>query len=156
MVMTPERMRELESEKVFRVALQAPVPTPVPVPPTPARRPTHLAGRWAAIVGAAWFAGFQLILAVEPAPADPNAPEPIWATVLGAGFLIVMMAMVAGLFQRRRGALVASAIGVAAVSVMVITCPVSAHHVGIGGWWFGQVATVAAIAGVTAAAAKRG
>jgi len=77
-------------------------------------------------------------MAVEPAPADPNAPEPLIATLLGLALMIAWggAAITAG--RRRTSALTwASVVGGLSMA-MTISCPLSGHHTGVGMWWIGQ------------------
>ena len=78
-------------------------------------------------------------VALEPAPADPDAAEPIVGLVLGylllAGWLGAAVTALA-----RRPAALGWATGVAGVSVlMTISCPTSGHHTAVAGWWVAEM-----------------
>ena len=94
----------------------------------------------------AWFAGLvgplvvAFCVAVEPTPANPNAPEPWWASLVFMALLTAMAGAAAEAFSRRPAALKWAAAGSAIALALSITCPASGHHAGIGLWWFGQMA----------------
>jgi hypothetical protein len=93
---------------------------------------------WAVFAGLVGPAVAAFCLAVEPPPANPNAPEPLIATLLGTALLIAWggAAIAAGL--RRTSALTwASVVGGLSMA-MTISCPLSGHHTSIGMWWISQ------------------
>jgi hypothetical protein len=99
---------------------------------------------WRLPAGWAWFAALvgpvvaTICLALEPAPANPNAPEPLIGVVLGNALLLAWVgaAVAAG---RRRSSALSWAVGVGALSLaMTISCPLSGHHTSIGMWWVGE------------------
>ena len=96
--------------------------------------------------GWAWFAGLAgplvvaFCVAVEPAPADPSAPEPWWASIVFMALMTAMAGAAAEAFSRRPSALKWAAAAAGIAVALSITCPASGHHAGIGLWWFGQLA----------------
>jgi hypothetical protein len=94
---------------------------------------------WAAALGLGWPLATVAILALEPAPADPEAAAPFLVEAATLGFVAALLitAVAAGLRHP-----VAAVAGVAAGLIAVgftIGCPVSGHHT-LGAWWFGQLA----------------
>lgn len=94
----------------------------------------------------AWFAALvgpvvaAVSIAIEPTPADPDAPESLMATILGMVLLVAWFGAAASAARRHPVAL-AWAGGVGGFSVvMALSCPISGHHAGVGAWWFGQLA----------------
>ena len=113
----------------------------IPVPlPAPTRGDTALLStRWA------WFAGLvgpvvaAFCIAVEPPPANPNAPEPLIGTLLTIGLLVAWTGAALTAVRRRPEALRwASTVGVLSVA-MTVACPLSGHHTGVGLWWVAQL-----------------
>lgn len=106
----------------------------------PVAEPVRLPTRWA------WFAGLvgpvvaAFCIAIEPPPANPNAPEPLIGTLLTVALLVVWTGAALAAVRRRPEALRwASAVGGLSVA-MTIACPLSGHHTSIGAWWFAQLA----------------
>jgi len=99
----------------------------------------RLSGRWALFLTAAWVTIFTIGVALEPAPTDEDA-MPLLGAVLVSGLMLGWVVMAAGFAQRRRYGAVAS-LGAAGVLVaMTFACLLSGHHVGIGPWWWFEVA----------------
>jgi peptidoglycan/LPS O-acetylase OafA/YrhL len=99
---------------------------------------------WAVFAGLVGPAVAAFCLAVEPPPANPNAPEPLIATLLGTALMLAWggAAIAAGL--RRTNALTwASVVGGLSMA-MTISCPLSGHHTSIGMWWISQFIVCAA------------
>jgi hypothetical protein len=93
---------------------------------------------WAAFAGLVGPVVAAFCLAVEPPPANPNAPEPLIATLLGFALMFAWggAAITAG---RRRVSALAWATVVGGLSMaMTISCPLSGHHTSIGMWWISQ------------------
>lgn len=95
-------------------------------------------------IGWAVFAGFvgpalaAVCVALEPAPAKPNAPEPLIATLLGFALLVAWSGAAVTAGRRRPSALGwASVVGGLSMA-LTISCPLSGHHTSIGLWWVGQ------------------
>lgn len=84
----------------------------------------------------------ELCLAIEPAPAHPDAPEPVLAVVLGWLTLAAWLGAVVGALARRPVTLGWAAAGVALTGAMVVACPSTGHHT-LGVWWYGQMALCA-------------
>lgn len=109
---------------------------------------SRLAPSWA------WFAGLvgpivmALGVAVEPAPANPNAPATFLETVLGLALLAsFLLAAITGL-RRLPQALSWAAVGAGLLVTASVLCPVTGHHASVGAWWFVQLgASGAALAG---------
>jgi peptidoglycan/LPS O-acetylase OafA/YrhL len=112
-----------------------------PLAPRPSTTATaRLSKGWALFAGLVGPAVGAFCIAVEPAPADPNAPEPLIGTLLGTALLIAWGAAATTAVGRRASALKwAAGIGVLSVA-MTVTCPASGHHQGIGLWWAAQMA----------------
>jgi hypothetical protein len=129
------------------------------VPRLTKRRPAQAAGRdtgelktaWAALLGVGWPAVFVLATAIEPAPADPNAATPLLVE-LGSALLfggLVVTAIAAASRLRSAGG---AGIGTGVIALgFSVTCPLSGHH-GFGMWWFGQMAMLTAMLGLSIAA----
>jgi len=121
------------------------------------QRPTpEVSGLWAIAAGVAWVVGYQTMIWLEPAPAQPDALPGFVLTamtiVVNVGFLLVAV----GLVRRARWAFTASAALALLVVGQVIACPVSGHHT-MGLWWVAQAAiavglVVLSLAGWQAAA----
>src|SRR5918994_4722283 len=97
------------------------------------RRLTHV---WAAALGLGWPLATMAILALEPAPADPEAAAPFLVQAASLGFVVALLITAVAAGVRHPFAAVA---GVAAGLIAVgftIGCPVSGHHT-LGAWWFG-------------------
>ena len=169
MVMVPERLRELRDDELASLDLDldgAALRAPSPVAPDAAapgvrvtsadasQRTVRLSRARAAAIGGAWLLGLPLITAVEPAPADPDAALPLWATAMGLASIMALGGLAGAVLRRSRTAVSWSGASVGLLAAGVAACPLSAHHVGVGGWWAAQVAITAAIGGVTAAVAR--
>jgi peptidoglycan/LPS O-acetylase OafA/YrhL len=105
---------------------------------------------WAVFAGLVGPAVAAFCLAVEPPPANPNAPEPLIATLLGFALMFAWggAAITAG---RRRVSALGWATVVGALSMaMTISCPLSGHHTSIGMWWIGQFIVCGAALAVAA------
>jgi hypothetical protein len=114
------------------------------------RRAVALPLGWSAFAGLVGPAIVAFGLAVEPAPADPNAPEPLVATLL----LIALLGAWGGaalLAVARDHRALAWAMGVAGLSLAaVIACPLTGHHMAVGGWWIQELAVCVAALAVAA------
>ena len=96
----------------------------------------RLSGSWAAGLGVAWIAIFTIGVAVEPAPADPDAAVPLIATLLALGLVIGWIVMAVGLVKRCRFGAAASLVAGLCLVGLTIGCPASGHHTGLGAWWW--------------------
>jgi hypothetical protein len=93
---------------------------------------------WALFAGLVGPAVTAVCIGLEPAPANPNAPEPLIATLLGFALLLAWAGAAMTAVQRRPAALAwASVIGGLSMA-MTIACPLSGHHTSIGMWWIGE------------------
>lgn len=110
----------------------------------PARR---LSRGWAAVLGIGWPLAIAISVAVEPAPAEPDALPVLveWAGVIS---LFVLFVTVVAAMARSWAAVPAGVVtGVFAVAFSA-TCPLTSHH-GLGLWWVAQFAVVTGMLGVT-------
>ena len=131
-------------------------------PPEPVRpRATHasvprgpVSMRWVVAVGVCWVVLFPLGIAIEPAPAEPDAAEGVLATVVALGFFLALGATVGGLALRRRWGLVASVVAAGILLGMAVACPATGHHA-IAPWWLGQLAIAGTLVGVGRMALRR-
>jgi hypothetical protein len=108
-------------------------------------RPRISAG-WATFAGLAGPAVAAVCIAVEPAPADPNASEPLIASVIGLALMASYLG--AGVAAVRRAPVALTwVLGAALLSMtMTIACPTSGHHA-LGAWWFVQLVACGALLG---------
>jgi hypothetical protein len=117
---------------------------PRTAPVVPPVRPALVAGLLP--VGVAVVAGLLgPALAVvrsllEPVPADPDAALPLIAVVVGVAELGAWVgAAWTALF--RRPAALGWAVGAAGLAVVgAVACPTTGHHVGVGAWWYAELA----------------
>jgi hypothetical protein len=113
-------------------------PVVAPAWPAMARR-DRLPGWVAAGAGLLGPVVAAVCIALEPAPADPNAPDPVVSVVLGYALLVAWLGAAVTALARRPVAL-GWATGVAGLSVlMTITCPTTGHHSAVAGWWVAQM-----------------
>jgi len=101
-----------------------------------------LSRSWGLALAVAWVVVVAVGMAVEPAPANPDAPVPLIADLLSTGLMATWGAMAAGIFQRRRFAAAASVVGGLGLLALTVACPASGHHGGIGAWWGVQMVGV--------------
>jgi hypothetical protein len=113
-------------------------PLAQPLPGAPASL-DRIAWPVAAIVAATWAVIIPLTFAIEPAPADPEAAIPAYASLLSFGLFLALGTMAVGLISRSRSGLIASAVAATTWMAMAIACPVSGHHT-FASWWFGEMA----------------
>lgn len=112
-------------------------------------------GRWPRNLGLAWVAVFAMAVAVEPAPADPEASDPVWASLLFLGLLSALAVAGASLARRRRLGLMAL-IGAGGLALVgTVMCPVSDHHEAVGAWWYLQLTGFTALIGASLAGLRR-
>lgn len=117
--------------------------------------PGAITGRWPRRMGLAWVAVFAAAVVIEPAPADPGAPEPLWASILFLGLVAALGAMAAGLARRQRLGFVASVVAGGLALVATVMCPVSGHHEAIGAWWYLQMAGFSGLVGASLVGLRR-
>jgi hypothetical protein len=127
-------------------------PRPVPALPSSRRAaPGLLSVGWAAALGIGWPLAIVASIALEPTPADPNAPVPALIELASLGLFLALMGTAIAAGVRHRAAAVTGVVtGLLAVTFS-ITCPVSGHHA-FGLWWFAQLAVVGSMLAVSAVA----
>ncbi len=120
-------------------------------PEPPAPEPGELSTGWAAAIGIGWPLAIIASFALEPAPADPDAPVPVLVELASLGFFLALVGTAVAAGVRHRAAAVGGVVTGVLATTFSITCPVSGHHA-IGLWWFAQLGIVTAMLAVSAAA----
>jgi hypothetical protein len=143
MALTGRRLRELRGEELRQVSLDRVSHGPA-FSGSMTRIRSH--AHWGLLL--AWVVFLPVAYALEPAAATAG-PEPLWAAVLGFAMTLTLAVTGAGLVRRHRIGLIASAAAAALFLVGSVMCPVSAHHVGVGAWWFAQMAGFLALGAVS-------
>ena len=92
---------------------------------------------------------------LEPAPANPNLPEPWFVALSSVVATVAMLGALGGLLARRRWGMALSLLAASIAVVMVIACPLSGHHT-FGLWWAGEISCLAAWAGISLAGLRSG
>lgn len=144
---TRTQLDELQEEQFRRVELGSGRPRA----PRPARWLTEegvVPGRWPLAVCVSWIAVYAMAILLEPRPADPAAPEPLWAVLLFMTLLGALGATCLGLARRQRLGLVASVAAAGLALGAAVMCPVSGHHAEAGSWWFLQMGGFASLMGL--------
>jgi hypothetical protein len=114
----------------------------------------RLAPTWAGIIGFGWPLAIVASIALEPAPADPEAAVPVVVSLASLGLFAALVATAVAAGNRHPSAAVAGVVtGIIALG-FTVTCPVSGHHT-FGAWWYGQMALTLAMLGVSLAALGR-
>lgn len=138
-----------------------PTPTrPKPTSPRPPRRrlwddlPAPLSRSWGVALVAAWVVVVAVGLAVEPAPANPDAAPPLVAELLSTAMMVAWGALAVGVVQGRRLAAVASLGGAVMLTALTLGCPLSGHHGGVGAWFAIQLAGAFALVVLSARALR--
>lgn len=108
-------------------------------------------GRLGAVVGIAWFVLIQVAFLLEP---RTDHPVPVIGVLLEVTMYVLLATMITGLVMQRRFGLVAAVGAAVLATAAAIACPVTGHHT-FGTWWFGQMACVLALVGITVAALHR-
>jgi hypothetical protein len=108
-------------------------------------------GRLGAVVGIAWFVLVQVAYVLEP---PTNRPEPFIGVLLEVTMYLLLATMITGLVMQRRFGLVAAVGASVLATAATIACPVSGHHT-FGTWWYGEMACVLALVGISVAALHR-
>ena len=112
--------------------------------------PPGLPAAWAGFAGLVGPIVAAFCIAIEPAPANPDAPEPLIGTVLAIAFFAAMVGAAVQASRRQVSALTwACAVGVLSIA-MTITCPLSGHHANVGMWWAAQFIVCGAALGIAA------
>lgn len=134
-----------------------PLVQPVQEPPARTRPDTRtwlqerIDGRVGIAVGLAWFVLTQIAFALEPVS---HQPVPAIGIALELGMYALIFTMIAGLALRKRWGLLASLGGALLATAAAIACPLTGHH-HFGAWWFGQMACVFALVGISVVALRR-
>ena len=123
--------------------------TAIEVRRDPAGLNARMSGWWAAGLTVTWIAVFAIGVALEPAPADPNAAPPPVESAVVLGFLSMWVVMAIGFAKRRRFGAAASLAAAVFLVIGTISCPVSGHHSGIAAWWWFEMAGSAALVGLS-------
>lgn len=108
-------------------------------------------GRLGAVVGIAWFVLVQVAYLLEP---RTNRPEPVIGVLLEVTMYVLLATMITGLVMQRRFGLVAAVGAAVLATAAAIACPVTGHHT-FGTWWFGEMACVLTLLGISVAALHR-
>jgi hypothetical protein len=95
-----------------------------------------------------------LSIALEPAPADPNAPVPVIVSLASIALFAALVATAVAAGIRHPSAAIGGVVTGLVALGFTISCPVSGHHT-FGAWWFGQMALTVAMLGVSLAALGR-
>ena len=114
----------------------------------------RLSGWWSAGLSVAWIAIFSTGVALEPAPADPNAAVPLVETLLVAGLMIGWVVMATGFARRRRYGAAGSLVAAVFLVGMTFACPLSGHHTGIGAWWWFELTGSTTLVGLSGRALR--
>lgn len=153
MALTRDRLRDTRDDRL------RPVPGPGPAP-APGRlhawatETDVVPRRWRLGLLVAWATVYTAAVLLEPAPADPGAPDPVWAVALFLTLAAALGAMGAGLRRGRRAGLVAGVAAAGLAALSGVLCPVSSHHTAVGAWWYLQMAGFTALMGVTLGALR--
>lgn len=109
---------------------------------------------WAGILGFGWPLAIVAGMALEPAPANPEAATPVLVSLASLGLFAALVATTVAAGSRHPAAAIGGVvIGLLALG-FVVTCPLSGHHT-FGAWWFGEMALTLAMLGVSVAALGR-
>jgi hypothetical protein len=114
----------------------------------------RLAPTWAGILGFGWPLAIVVSIALEPAPADPEAAVPIVVSLASMGLFAALVATAVAAGNRHPSAAIAGVVTGLLALGFTVSCPVSGHHT-FGAWWFGQMALTLAMFGVSLAALGR-
>lgn len=109
---------------------------------------------WAGVIGFGWPLAIVLGMAIEPAPADPNAPVPVIVSLASLALFAALVATAVAAGNRHPSAAIGGVVTGLLSLGFVVSCPVSGHHT-FGAWWFGEMALTLAMLGVSLAALGR-
>jgi peptidoglycan/LPS O-acetylase OafA/YrhL len=162
MTLTRERsVQERTRRPVSVERIEIPASWRLPTPPRPSLRdrvaaslaspipPARAIGLWLG-----WLALFGVALAVEPAPADPQAAASAYEILLLGAFLGAMGAMFMGLARQRRWGVVAAVVASGLLVFGSVACIVSGHHP-YGTWWLVQTGAAGGALGLSVGALRR-
>lgn len=110
-----------------------------------------LSRSWSVVLGVGWPLVVLASLALEPTPADPDAPVPLVIALASLGALAAVLATSVAAGLRHRAAAVTSVVSGLLLATFVVACPVSGHHE-LGLWWYAELALVVGMLGVSLAA----
>jgi hypothetical protein len=111
----------------------------------------RLTPTWSGILGFGWPLAVVVSIALEPAPADPEAAVPVIVSLASLALFAALVATAVAAGNRHPSAAVAGVVtGLIAVACGA-ACPATGHHA-IGPWWFGQMGLTLAMLAVSAAA----
>jgi uncharacterized membrane protein len=113
-------------------------------------------GRWAAIGAVAWVVLLEVVRAIEPPAADPNAVDPWFVSALGTIFLVALVSAFAGFGLRRRWGPAASLLASGLLLLFTVMCPMSGHHTNVGAWWVVQLGCALALLTTSTLGLRRG
>ena len=114
----------------------------------------RLTPTWAGILGFGWPLAIVASIALEPAPADPEAAVPIVVSLASLGLFAALVATAVAAGNRHPSAAVGGVVTGLIALGFTVTCPVTGHHT-FGAWWFGQMALTLAMLAVSLAALGR-
>jgi hypothetical protein len=114
----------------------------------------RLAPVWAGILGFGWPLAIVISIALEPAPADPDAAVPVVVSLASMGLFAALVATAVAAGNRQPSAAIAGLVTGLLALGFTVSCPVSGHHT-FGAWWFGQLALTLGMLGVSFAALGR-
>lgn len=120
---------------------EAPEPPPAPVAPStprlgsPASRTEIVDGRlpksWAWGTLASWGVIVGTIFATEPAPANPDAPDPWWGVLLATMILLTLPVALVGLARRKTWSMNWSLASAVPSLGLAFACFATGHHAGL-------------------------
>jgi hypothetical protein len=136
-------------------------PRPAPAPPRrpapPRSRPQVsdiISAGWAAALCIGWPLAIVAATALEPTPADPDAPGPVLAELANLGLFFALVGTTIAAGVRHGAAAVGGVVTGLLVVSLAIACPVSGHHA-IGLWWFAELGILTAMLAVSGVALQR-
>ena len=147
-VVDPARRIPADEAATSVPARSAPGAPPVPRATTTGPR---LSRSWSVVLGVGWPLAVLVSLALEPVPADPNAPVPLVIDIASLGALAALLATSVAAGLRHRAAAVTGVVSGLLLATFVVACPVSGHHA-FGLWWYAELAVVVGMLGVSLAA----
>jgi hypothetical protein len=114
----------------------------------------RLTPTWAGILGFGWPLAIVASIALEPAPADPEAAVPMIVSLASIGLFAALVATAVAAGNRHPSAAIGGLVTGLVALAFTVSCPVSGHHT-FGAWWYGQMALTLAMLGVSLAALGR-
>jgi hypothetical protein len=114
----------------------------------------RLTPTWAGILGFGWPLAIVITIALEPAPADPEAAIPLVVSLASMALFAALVATAVAAGSRHPSAAIGAVVTGLLALGFTVSCPVSGHHT-FGAWWFGQMALTLPMLGVSLAALGR-